>query len=265
MHIKSPFTDYYDFAAPLGMRDTQRVWIRTPSEIHATLPSRQHPFSPKFFPFCPSPHWKRILSFLNLYGYTTTVIRPAAYQTSVVAEFNQLRKVFNSPQAGLLFLAGNIYPYLHFTHTHADTTSDFYTWSSDQTKATLLEILGTHLKNPEKTVRIEPFNNLFDLKERDGSTLPTNLLYSDLLSKAPSPTPLFTFETFGSQAFIGHINPKLRDLQLQHHMDAQQVFQNIEMFLGSYSAYAETTLPQVSNEQRIEQAGFDLKSSFRHR
>lgn len=59
------------------------------------------------------------------------------------------------------------------------------------------------------------------------------------------------------------LNPKLKEFGFYKIFDSYGTFQEIQMFLSGVLGLNDKPIVEVSNEQKILQAGFDLKTSFR--
>lgn len=61
------------------------------------------------------------------------------------------------------------------------------------------------------------------------------------------------------------INPCLDQLMFQKVMDAQTMYQELDMYISGTLSYPQNTMIEVSNEEKITKHGFDKKTSFRKR
>ena len=89
-------------------------------------------------------------------------------------------------------------------------------------------------------------------------------------------SPVFAFEvmnTYGRrgaskvQVRIAGQCPILQEVGMASAIPASQMYQDIAYFVGNTMKACPDTVPpvDVSNREKIIKAGFDLKSSFRHR
>jgi hypothetical protein len=62
----------------------------------------------------------------------------------------------------------------------------------------------------------------------------------------------------------GLLNPRLKDIGFERIKDAFSAFQEISMYLANILV-EQKKIAHVDDKYRIEQHGFDLKQSFRHR
>lgn len=61
------------------------------------------------------------------------------------------------------------------------------------------------------------------------------------------------------------INPCLDQLMFQKVMDAQTMYQELDMYISGTLSYPQNLMVEIPNEERIVKHGFDLKTSFRKR
>lgn len=59
------------------------------------------------------------------------------------------------------------------------------------------------------------------------------------------------------------INPKLSDFEFFNRLDAFSCYQQIEMFINGVLAPKEKESQPLTDKEKIQQYGFDIKSSFR--
>lgn len=75
-------------------------------------------------------------------------------------------------------------------------------------------------------------------------------------------SPIFVYDTYRKDdAFI--INPMLKDYEFYKAVDAFTAFTELQMYISGVLGTGEKEIIEISNENKIEQHGFDRKWSFR--
>ena len=119
-----------------------------------------------------------------------------------------------------------------------------------------MDFYDKELKYMNKNLYIKDKNKLKDFQKRVREIVPE--------------IPLIYFGTFNDSSYetsyherINHItlNPMLKQLKFKDKMESFEVIQEIELFLNKIGCVEKET--SFSDKEKIIQAGFDLKKSFR--
>mgnify|MGYP006297348471 CR=1 FL=1 len=78
--------------------------------------------------------------------------------------------------------------------------------------------------------------------------------------------PIFLYDSYNERprnTDVFYINPVLKDWEFYKVVDAFTAFTQLQMFIGGVLGTGEKKITEISNENKIEQHGFDRKWSFR--
>lgn len=79
-------------------------------------------------------------------------------------------------------------------------------------------------------------------------------------------TPIFLYDSYNEKprrSDVFYINPILKDWEFYKVVDAFTAFTELQMFISGVLGTGEKEIIEISNENKIEQHGFDRKWSFR--
>ena len=163
---------------------------------------------------------------------------------------------FRNLQTSILFIGDTIVQFLHYTKEMKDKDNkisyeEVFLYKEDE----ILDFYDKELKYMNKNLYIKDKNKLKDFQKRVREIIPE--------------IPLIYFGTFSGSdngsyhETMNHItlNPMLKQLKFQSKMESFEVIQEIELFLNKIGCVEKET--SFTDKEKIAQAGFDLKKSFR--
>jgi hypothetical protein len=231
LRIISSFHDYYDSLTNFGGIDKSKVFVREerniPSELHPNL-KFDRSSSDKLIKLLHSREQ-------DINGIPTVSI-----------DFNRFSKV----NSFIVIFAGIIYPGIK---VHLESTPGICLWedSYHYNKDSVLDKLkGLYVCSPYREAEIE---KLFKFT---GSILARDWAIENKISIVTD------VESCDRRGRTWWTNPMLSRIGFQKALDPYTAFQELELFIGGVLT-ENKEIYQVPNDIKIQQAGFDLKTSFR--
>lgn len=105
----------------------------------------------------------------------------------------------------------------------------------------------------------------------DNNTSPTDYIGAPekelILISRKLKAPVFTYTVFDGYVSVGDKIPILKDMGIDKLIPPEQLYQDISYFVGNIMHESPDMMPptKMTDREKIQQHGFDLRQSFRHR